>query len=64
MLFEQKFFLDEVRNNFYISGLMKRFWAAQLVVVNDIKELCEKHNIKWFLDCGSLLGAVDRKSVV
>lgn len=58
MLFEQKFFLDEVRNNFYISGLMKRFWAAQLVVVNDIKELCEKHNIKWFLDCGSLLGAV------
>lgn len=30
----------------------------QLVMIKDIDELCKKHNIKYFLMCGSLLGAV------
>lgn len=58
MKFEHAFFLDEVREGFYVSGQMKRFWAAQLEVLEDIDTLCKKHNIKWFADYGTLMGVV------
>lgn len=58
MEFEHTFFLDEVREGFYVSGLMKRFWAAQLEVLEDIDYICKKNNIKWFADYGTLIGAV------
>ena len=31
---------------------------AQLYIANEIKRVCEKNGIKYFLDCGSMLGAV------
>lgn len=58
MEFPRKYFEDEVRDGFYVDGLMKCAWAAQLEVLESIARVCEKHNIKWFADCGTLLGAV------
>lgn len=58
MEFSVTYFDDEVREGFYVSGLMKRIWAAQLEVYLDVVKVCEKHNIRWFADYGSLLGAV------
>ncbi|MCR4651608.1 MAG: LicD family protein [Lachnospiraceae bacterium] len=52
------FFEDEVREGFYISSMMKRYWAAQLRVLAEIDRVCRKHDIKWFADCGTLLGVV------
>lgn len=31
---------------------------AQLLITNEIKRVCELHNIHFFLDCGTLIGAV------
>lgn len=31
---------------------------AQLYIMDEIKRICDLHNIKYFLDCGSMLGAV------
>lgn len=58
MEFPYTFFEDEVREGFYISGSMKRIWASQIEVLSEVAKVCEKHNIKWFADCGTLLGAV------
>lgn len=58
MKFSPEFFDDEVREDFYVSGFMKRLWAANLEVIADIARVCEKHNIRWFADYGTLLGAV------
>lgn len=58
MDFQHSYFEDEVRDGFYIPGLMKRTWAAQLEVLSDIDQICRKHNIRWFADCGTLIGAV------
>lgn len=58
MRFSHKYFDDEIREDFYVSGIMKRLWAANLEVISDIAEVCEKHNIRWFADYGTLLGAV------
>ena len=58
MEFSHEYFDDEIREDFYVSGLMKRVWAANLEVISDVAEVCEKHNIRWFADYGTLLGAV------
>lgn len=58
MQFSKEYFEDEVREGFYVSGMMKRVWAAQLEVLEEVAKVCEKHKIRWFADCGTLLGAV------
>ena len=52
------FFEDEVREGFFVSSMMKRSWALQLKVLAEIDRVCQKHHIRWFADCGTLLGAV------
>ena len=56
--FPASFFRPEVRNGFYISTMMKRYWAGQLQMMADIDKLCRRHDIKWFADYGTLIGAV------
>ena len=56
--FSAEFFLDEVREGFYISSIMKRYWAAQLTVLAEIDKVCKKYDIPWYADCGTLLGGV------
>lgn len=58
MEFSHEYFDDEIREDFYVSGLMKRVWAANLEVMSDVAKVCERHNIRWFADYGTLLGAV------
>ena len=58
MKFPDSYFDDEVRDGFYVSSLMKRAWAAQLEVLEDIDKVCKKHNIRYFAEWGTLLGAV------
>lgn len=35
----------ETRNGFYIESKMKRAWAAQIEVLEEIRRICEKHDI-------------------
>lgn len=58
MEFSHEYFDDEIREDFYVSGLMKRLWAANLEVISDVAKVCDKYNIRWFADYGTLLGAV------
>lgn len=48
----------EEREGFYIQPLMKRAWAAQLEVLKGIDAICKRHNLKYFAQWGTLLGAV------
>ncbi|MBR0092055.1 MAG: LicD family protein [Lachnospiraceae bacterium] len=52
------FFLDEVRESFFIPSMMKRFWAEQLTVLGEVGKICERHQIPWWIADGTLLGAV------
>ncbi|MCR5452661.1 MAG: LicD family protein, partial [Lachnospiraceae bacterium] len=56
--FPDNYFEDEVRDGFYVDGMMKRCWASQLVVLSEIDKVCKKLGVRWFADCGTLLGAV------
>lgn len=58
MEFPKNYFYDEVREGFYINGMIKREWAAQLETLREIDKVCRKYGIQWFADCGTLIGAV------
>ncbi len=60
-----KGFLEgEIREGFYVESMMKRVWAAQIEVLHDVDYICKKHNIQYFADWGTLLGAVRHKGFV
>ncbi len=58
MRFDEKFFEGEERDGFYVEGEMKRVWAAEMEVLVEVDRICKKHNIRYFADSGTLLGAV------
>lgn len=64
MKFPKEFFLDEVREGFYIPAMMKRAWAAELEILVEIDRICEKHRLRYYLDYGNLLGAIRHKGFV
>lgn len=49
---------EEIRNGYFVPSWKKRIWDKQLDIFSTIKSICEKHNIKYFAACGTLIGAV------
>lgn len=64
MEFLNEFFKPEIRMDFEVSAMMKRAWAAELEVLEVIDKVCRKHNLRYFADWGTLLGAVRHKGFV
>ena len=64
LTFAPDFFEPETRSDFYIESLMKNAWAAQLEILQYIGEICNRHGIKYFVDWGSMLGAVREKGYI
>lgn len=62
--FEQDFFLGETRDDFYVEPMIKSAWAAQLEVLDTIARICNRNNIRWFADWGTLLGAARHQGFV
>lgn len=58
MFFDDGYFREETREGFVIAEDMKRAWAAQLEVLEEVKRVCGILGIKFFADWGTLLGAV------
>lgn len=64
MKFPEGYFQAEIRENFEISEMMKRAWAASLEILQVVAEVCDKNNITWFADWGTLLGAVRHRGFI
>lgn len=58
IMFPDAFFDQEVRQGFTVSEVMKRFWAANLAVLEEMSDICNRHSLKMFACYGTLLGAV------
>ena len=62
--FDKDFFLGETRNDFYIEPMMKCAWAAEMEVLEVVRQICEKHSIQYFAAYGTMLGAVRHKGFI
>ena len=58
MKLPREFFYEEVRDGFYIPGMVKRAWGAALTILSEIDRICKKHGIQYHISAGTLLGAV------
>lgn len=64
MKFEKTFFEEENREGFLVEGMMKRYWAAQIEVLEEIAGICERHSLTYYAHCGTLLGAIRHKGFI
>ena len=64
MKFASDYFLEEEREGFVVQSLMKRAWAAQLEILEEIRTICKRHQIKYFAMWGTLLGAVRHQGFI
>ena len=62
--FPEDYFCDEIRDGFFVSETMKHHWAASLKVLSEIDKICKNHDINWYADGGTLIGAVRHNGYV
>ncbi|MCI9082445.1 MAG: LicD family protein [Lachnospiraceae bacterium] len=54
----------ELQESFHIEKMMKRAWAASIKILKEIECICKRHQIAYFADWGTLLGAVRHQGFV
>ena len=54
----QNFFEAEYRCGYYVTEKMKMVWSHELELLKEFDRVCTKNNLTYFLDGGTLLGAV------
>lgn len=58
------FYKEEIREGFYVPAEIKKAWAVELEVLSEVDRICKKHNIKYFAEWGTLLGAVRHGGII
>lgn len=54
----ESFFKSETICDFYVDESRKKVWAICLDLLREFDSICRKHNLRYFLSFGSLLGAI------
>ena len=60
----EDFFKEEIRCDFKVTTKLKKIWAVSLDTLIVFDSICKKHNLKYFLAYGSLLGAIRHKGFI
>ena len=55
---------EEQRCGFRVTEKRKKIWSTQLELASEVKRICEKYNIKYFIIWGTLLGAVRHEGFI
>ena len=58
MEYQWSYFEDEVRDGFFVPGIMKKCWASAQKNYEDLREFCQKRGIPCAAEWGTMMGAV------
>ncbi len=58
------YFRDEEREGFLIPEKMKRAWAAKIQLLSWMGDVFSRHDLKWWVDWGSLIGIVRHRGLI
>ena len=64
MITRDNFLEPEIRNGVEVSAEMKAAWKVLLDMLEEFIRICEKYNLKYCLDGGTMLGAIRHKGFV
>ncbi len=56
--------IDEIRSGFLVTSNRKKIWQKEMELLNFIDYICDKYDIQYFIDGGTLLGAVRHKGFI
>ena len=60
----KNFLEEEIRCGYKISSEMKKVWAVQIDLLEQVKKICKNHGLKYFADSGTLIGAIRNKGYI
>ncbi len=60
----ESFLNEETRNGFLVTRERKKLWAVLLDLLLQFDSVCKKHGLRYFLNSGSLLGAIRHKGFI
>lgn len=55
---------NEIRCGHEVTADIKKVWAIEIDLLCALSKICNKHNLTWFIDGGSLLGTIRHKGFV
>ena len=64
MITREKFLEPEIRDGVEVSAEMKAAWKVLLDMLEEFIRICEKYDLKYCLDGGTMLGAIRHKGFV
>ena len=53
-----EFLQEEERCGYVVPASMKKVWAVQLELLEQLRQVCDRHGLRWMASGGTLLGAV------
>lgn len=55
---------EEMRDGYLVSSEMKKIWVVELDLLNEFIRVCDKYNIIYFANGGTMLGAARHKGFI
>jgi lipopolysaccharide cholinephosphotransferase len=55
---------EEVRNGVLVTSELKKIWKVEIELLVELLKVCKKHNLKCWVEGGTLLGAVRHKGFI
>ena len=64
MIDQSAYIKPETRDGFYVDSTRKKLWYTELAIMDEIKRICEKHGLHYFLIGGVSIGAMRHKGFI